>query len=104
MYKPDFRNIKLGKPVVIDMDMSAGDFLALFYLLKVPVEVIDIKVEFVFCLCLFTFSDTTVLFTATPRFQLNAIHEAWLSFSTHDELYFSNLSWWQLLRVEHWKW
>ncbi|KAL0548319.1 hypothetical protein IC582_012767 [Cucumis melo] len=43
LYLPDFRNIRLGKPVVIDMDMSAGDFLALFYLLKVPVEVIDIK-------------------------------------------------------------
>jgi hypothetical protein len=34
----------LGKPVVFDMDMSAGDFLALFYLLKVPVQVIDLKV------------------------------------------------------------
>lgn len=42
-YKPDFRN-KKGKPVVLDMDMSAGDFLALFYLLKVPVEVLDLKV------------------------------------------------------------
>lgn len=27
------------------MDMSAGDFLALFYLLKIPVEVINLKVE-----------------------------------------------------------
>ncbi|KAJ7980183.1 inosine-uridine preferring nucleoside hydrolase family protein [Quillaja saponaria] len=43
IYKPDFQNKKLGKPVVFDMDMSAGDFLALFYLLKVPVEVIDLK-------------------------------------------------------------
>ncbi|KAK2358162.1 inosine-uridine preferring nucleoside hydrolase family protein [Trifolium repens] len=42
-YKPDFHNIRLGKPVVFDMDMSAGDFLALFYLLKVPVQVIDLK-------------------------------------------------------------
>ncbi|KAI4317679.1 hypothetical protein L6164_025529 [Bauhinia variegata] len=42
-YMPDFRNRKLGKPVVVDIDMSAGDFLALFYLLKVPVEVINIK-------------------------------------------------------------
>ncbi|XP_027331644.1 uncharacterized protein LOC113847018 [Abrus precatorius] len=42
-YKPDFQNIKLGKPVVFDMDMSAGDFMALFYLLKVPVQVIDLK-------------------------------------------------------------
>lgn len=29
---------------MFDMDMSAGDFLALFFLLKVPVEVITIKV------------------------------------------------------------
>ncbi|KAM5569140.1 hypothetical protein ABKV19_016582 [Rosa sericea] len=43
IYKPDFGNTKLGKPVVFDMDMSAGDFLALLYLLKVPVEVIDLK-------------------------------------------------------------
>lgn len=42
-YKPNFQNKKLGKPVVFDMDMSAGDFLALFYLLKVPVQVIDLK-------------------------------------------------------------
>nr|GMD68316.1 uncharacterized protein LOC109168323 [Ipomoea batatas] len=32
-----------GKDVVFDMDMSAGDFLALFYLLKLPVEVINLK-------------------------------------------------------------
>ncbi|XP_020878603.1 uncharacterized protein LOC9307918 [Arabidopsis lyrata subsp. lyrata] len=32
-----------GKPVIFDMDMSAGDFLSLFYLLKVPVEIIDLK-------------------------------------------------------------
>ncbi|XP_057959765.1 nucleoside hydrolase 3 [Malania oleifera] len=43
IYKPDFREKKLGKAVVFDMDMSAGDFLALFYLLKVPVEVINLK-------------------------------------------------------------
>jgi hypothetical protein len=43
-HKPDFQNKKLGKTVVFDMDMSAGDFLALFYLLKVPVEVINLKV------------------------------------------------------------
>ncbi|XP_058758343.1 nucleoside hydrolase 3-like [Vicia villosa] len=42
-YKPDFQNKVLGKPVVFDMDMSAGDFLALFYLLKVPIEVINLK-------------------------------------------------------------
>ncbi|GMY27604.1 pyrimidine-specific ribonucleoside hydrolase riha [Fagus crenata] len=43
LYKPDFGSKKLGKPVVFDMDMSAGDFLALLYLLKVPVEVINLK-------------------------------------------------------------
>ena len=44
LYKPDFGSKKLGKTVVFDMDMSAGDFLALFCLLKVPVEVINLKV------------------------------------------------------------
>ncbi|PWA50607.1 inosine/uridine-preferring nucleoside hydrolase domain-containing protein [Artemisia annua] len=43
LYKPDFGGRKLGKTVVFDMDMSAGDFLALFYLLKVPVETINLK-------------------------------------------------------------
>ncbi|KAI4345514.1 hypothetical protein L6164_012629 [Bauhinia variegata] len=43
IYIPDFQNKTLGKPVVFDMDMSAGDFIALFYLLKVPVEVINVK-------------------------------------------------------------
>ncbi|KAM4126682.1 hypothetical protein ACJW30_02G033100 [Castanea mollissima] len=42
-HKPDFGSRQFGKPVVFDMDMSAGDFLALFYLLKVPVEVINLK-------------------------------------------------------------
>ncbi|KAK4759158.1 hypothetical protein SAY87_022289 [Trapa incisa] len=40
---PDLRGRKLGKPVIFDMDMSAGDFLTLFYLLKVPLEEIHIK-------------------------------------------------------------
>uniref|UniRef100_A0A2C9UBZ6 Inosine/uridine-preferring nucleoside hydrolase domain-containing protein n=1 Tax=Manihot esculenta TaxID=3983 RepID=A0A2C9UBZ6_MANES len=43
LYKPDFGNKKLGKPIVFDMDMSAGDFLALFYLLKLPAEEINLK-------------------------------------------------------------
>ncbi|XP_057992224.1 nucleoside hydrolase 3 isoform X2 [Hevea brasiliensis] len=43
LYKPDFGSKKLGKPIVFDMDMSAGDFLALYYLLKLPVEVINLK-------------------------------------------------------------
>ncbi|RDX89409.1 rihC, partial [Mucuna pruriens] len=42
-YIPDFQNKTLGKHVVFDMDMSAGDFLALYYLLKVDVEVINLK-------------------------------------------------------------
>ncbi|CAK9170373.1 unnamed protein product [Ilex paraguariensis] len=33
----------MGKPVVFDMDMSVGDFVALFYLLKLPVELINLK-------------------------------------------------------------
>ncbi|KAK9160498.1 hypothetical protein Syun_006839 [Stephania yunnanensis] len=45
IYKPYFGRKKLRKPVVFDMDMSSGDFLALIYLLKVPVEVIDLKVR-----------------------------------------------------------
>ncbi|XP_047181038.1 uncharacterized protein LOC124847568 [Vigna umbellata] len=42
-YVPNFQNKTLGKPVVFDMDMSIGDFLALFYLLKVDVQVINLK-------------------------------------------------------------
>lgn len=42
---PNFEKKKLGKPVVFDMDMSVGDFLALLYLLKVPVELINLKVS-----------------------------------------------------------
>ncbi|KAK3011360.1 hypothetical protein RJ639_012069, partial [Escallonia herrerae] len=42
-YKPNFEGQKLGKDVIFDMDMSAGDFVALLYLLKVPVEVINLK-------------------------------------------------------------
>ncbi|KAK4266463.1 hypothetical protein QN277_027380 [Acacia crassicarpa] len=42
-FKPDVQHRRPGKPVVFDMDLSAGDFLSLFYLLKVPYEVIDLK-------------------------------------------------------------
>ncbi|KAG8370102.1 hypothetical protein BUALT_Bualt14G0082600 [Buddleja alternifolia] len=42
-YRPDMKGKRLGRNVVFDMDMSAGDFLALFYLLKVPVERINLK-------------------------------------------------------------
>ncbi|KAL4565005.1 hypothetical protein LXL04_029086 [Taraxacum kok-saghyz] len=43
LYKPDFTGKELGKPMVFDMDMSVGDFLALIYLLKVPIEEINLK-------------------------------------------------------------
>ncbi|XP_020273633.1 uncharacterized protein LOC109848519 isoform X3 [Asparagus officinalis] len=43
LYKPDFKNRNMGKPVIFDMDMSAGDIISLIYLLKVPVEVLDLK-------------------------------------------------------------
>ncbi|KAI8022712.1 Pyrimidine-specific ribonucleoside hydrolase RihA [Camellia lanceoleosa] len=35
--------LKLGEPVIFDMDMSPVDFLALLYLLKLPVELTDLK-------------------------------------------------------------
>ena len=41
---PNFGAKKLGKHVILDMDMSVGDFIALFYLLKVPIDVLDLKV------------------------------------------------------------
>ncbi|XP_070042242.1 nucleoside hydrolase 3-like isoform X2 [Nicotiana tomentosiformis] len=43
LYKSDLRGKHLGKNVMFDMDMSAGDFLALFYLLKLPVQEINLK-------------------------------------------------------------
>ncbi|KAG9135584.1 hypothetical protein Leryth_002317 [Lithospermum erythrorhizon] len=43
LYVPYLKGRTLGKNVVFDMDMSAGDFVALFYLLNVPVEVINLK-------------------------------------------------------------
>ncbi|KAG2619369.1 hypothetical protein PVAP13_3NG141410 [Panicum virgatum] len=43
LYKPDFRNVSRGKPVIFDIDMSPGDFVSLIYLLKEPREVIDLK-------------------------------------------------------------
>ncbi|KAL3380356.1 hypothetical protein AABB24_000809 [Solanum stoloniferum] len=42
-YKPDLRGKNFGKNLVFDMDMSVGDFLSLFYLLKLPVEDINLK-------------------------------------------------------------
>eukprot|EP01018_Ginkgo_biloba_P029132 Gb_10915 [translate_table: standard] len=43
LYKPNFDGRLLGKPVILDVDMSPGDFLSLFYLLKMPVGLIDLK-------------------------------------------------------------
>ncbi|KAM0948563.1 putative inosine/uridine-preferring nucleoside hydrolase domain, ribonucleoside hydrolase [Dioscorea sansibarensis] len=43
LHKPSYKHKVLGKPVVFDMDMSVGDLVALIYLLKVPVEEINIK-------------------------------------------------------------
>lgn len=43
LHKPDLKFRKLGRNVVFDMDMSAGDFLSLFFLLKSPVEEINLK-------------------------------------------------------------
>ncbi|XP_057547170.1 nucleoside hydrolase 3-like [Amaranthus tricolor] len=47
LYKPHFGARKLGRTVIFDMDMSAGDFLALFYLLKVPIEILHLKAIFI---------------------------------------------------------
>jgi hypothetical protein len=45
LYTPEFRNKKMGRPVIFDMDMSPGDFVSLIYLLKAPTEVVDLKVQ-----------------------------------------------------------
>lgn len=45
-HKQDFEHHKVGRPIIFDMDMSVGDFLTLFYLLKVPVEMLNLKVNF----------------------------------------------------------
>lgn len=45
LQKPDSGKKSKGKPVVFDMDMSAGDFLALIYLLKLPADTINLKVQ-----------------------------------------------------------
>lgn len=43
MYKPDFKHQIKGKPVIFDMDMSPGDFVALMCLLKAPLAAIDLR-------------------------------------------------------------
>ncbi|KAM3410422.1 hypothetical protein ACQJBY_002559 [Aegilops geniculata] len=47
LYKPNFVNKSRGKATILDMDMSAGDFVSLIYLLKAPVDEIDLKGIFV---------------------------------------------------------
>ncbi|XP_043695726.1 uncharacterized protein LOC122646269 [Telopea speciosissima] len=47
LYKPNLGRKKLGKPIIFDMDMSLGDFLSLIYLLKVSIEIINLKAIFV---------------------------------------------------------
>ena len=48
LYKPKFSDKPKGKPVVFDMDMSAGDLLSLIYLLKAPTDLINLQVQFIF--------------------------------------------------------
>ncbi|TVU19335.1 hypothetical protein EJB05_35479, partial [Eragrostis curvula] len=43
LYKPESINKKIGRPVILDMDMSPGDFVSLIYLLKAPTEEVDLK-------------------------------------------------------------
>ncbi|OEL13666.1 hypothetical protein BAE44_0025316, partial [Dichanthelium oligosanthes] len=43
LYKPDFTHKNMSRPVIVDMDMSPGDFISLIYLLKAPIEAIDVK-------------------------------------------------------------
>jgi len=43
MYKPDFRNQIRGMPIIFNMDMSPGDFIALLCILKANIDVIDLK-------------------------------------------------------------
>jgi hypothetical protein len=47
MYKPDLKHQVRGKPVIFDMDMSPGDFVALLCLLKAPIQAIDLRVSFI---------------------------------------------------------
>jgi hypothetical protein len=45
LYRPDPINRNMGKSVIFDMDMSPGDFVSLIYLLKAPIELINLKVQ-----------------------------------------------------------
>lgn len=66
---PDLSNTQLGKPVLFDMDMSAGDFLTLFYLLKVPVEIIDLKV----CFCYIKWDTDISCYTSNCTLTLSTL-------------------------------
>lgn len=70
LYRPNFEKKLLGKPVVFDMDMSTGDFLTLLYLLKTPVEIINLKV---WCYSVFSFLKpiTMALFGNNNNFAFN---------------------------------
>jgi len=43
LYKNNIKGRLSGKSVILDLDMSPGDFVTLFYLLKMPQELIDLK-------------------------------------------------------------
>nr|TKW27374.1 hypothetical protein SEVIR_3G252700v2 [Setaria viridis] len=43
LYRPNFKHKNIGRPVIVDMDMSPGDLISLIYLLKAPIEAIDVK-------------------------------------------------------------
>jgi hypothetical protein len=45
LYRPDPVKRNMGKSVIFDMDMSPGDFVSLIYLLKAPIELINLKVQ-----------------------------------------------------------
>uniref|UniRef100_K3Z3Q5 Inosine/uridine-preferring nucleoside hydrolase domain-containing protein n=1 Tax=Setaria italica TaxID=4555 RepID=K3Z3Q5_SETIT len=43
LYRPNFKHKNISRPVIVDMDMSPGDLISLIYLLKAPIEAIDVK-------------------------------------------------------------
>ena len=47
-YKTEMTNKSMGQSVIFDMDMSPGDIITLFYLLKTPRTIIDLKVRLPF--------------------------------------------------------
>ena len=47
LYKNNLKGQLSAKPVILDLDMSPGDFVTLFYLLKMPQELIDLKVRII---------------------------------------------------------